>query len=307
MRMTRKKKGWILAVALVAALGWLGFASAAEYARPELLISTDELATLLDKADVKILDARSPEAFKAGHIPGALSLPRRSTQYRERGVPEIVSPVGKMEAAFGKLGIRPTDTLILYDETATREVARVFWTADVLGHAKIRVLNDGMSKWAKERRPISREAPSVTPASYKARPDWNKRADAAFILANLKNPQVMILDSLSARAWSGAVASKGVKRAGHIPGAVNVDSDLTLVSQGGTKLFKGAAELAELYEKAGVSKDKEVIIYCRTGVRASANYLALRLLGFDKVRVYDGSMIEWGNRPELPLEKSATN
>ncbi len=298
---------WILCMALIAAIGWTGFAAAAEYASPELLISTKALAGLKDKADVKILDARKPEAYKAGHIPGALPMPRRSIQYTERGVKELIPPLKEMEAALGKLGIKPTDTLILYDETITREVARVFWTMDVLGHAKIRVLNGGMSKWAKERRPISRETPSVTTATYKARPDWSKWTDAAYVLANLKNPKVAILDSRSARVWKGVVASKAVKRAGRIPGSVNVDSDLTLASKGGAKLFKSADELAKLYEKAGLSKDKEIIIYCRTGVRATANYLALKLLGYDNLRSYDASMVDWGNRAELPMERSKMN
>ncbi|MBI2880906.1 MAG: sulfurtransferase [Candidatus Tectomicrobia bacterium] len=305
--MKRTKKGWILALALAAIFGWAGIASAAGHARPELLITTDELAEILGKPEIKVLDVRAPEAYKAGHIPGALSLPRESTQYRERGVPELIQPVEAMEEKLGKLGIRPTDTLVLYDETITREVARMFWTADILGHAKVRVLNGGMSKWAKDRRPISREASSVTAAAYKAKPDWSKFADAAYVLANLKNPKVAILDSRTTREWSGAVASGAVKRAGHIPGAVHVDSDLTIASKGGAKVFKDASALARLYENAGLTKDKETLIYCRTGVRASANYLALKLLGYENIRVYDASMVDWGNRPELPLEKAAGN
>ncbi|MBI2131364.1 MAG: sulfurtransferase [Candidatus Tectomicrobia bacterium] len=308
--MTRRRgtqKGWILALSLLAIIGWTGLAAAAEYARPELFITTDELAGLPGKPETKILDVRGTEAYKAGHIPGALSLPRQHTQYRERGVPDLMAPVENLEESLGKLGIRPTDTLVLYDETASLEVARVFWTADVLGHAKVRILNGGMSKWAKERRPISKDTPAVTSASYKAKPDWTKFADAAYVMANLKNPKAAIVDSRTSREWSGQVASMAVRSAGRIPGATNLDSDLTLTSEGGTKLLTSAGELAKLLEGAGAKKDKEIIVYRRTGVRASANYLALKLLGYPKVRVYDASMIDWGNRPELPIEKSAKN
>ena len=102
---------------------------------------------------------------------------------------------------------------------------------------------------------------------------------------------------------AGEVASRQVKRAGRIPGAKNVDWEWNLTTVEGVKVLKGADELAKLYEGAGATKDKEIIVYCRTGMRSSHAYLALRLLGYPKVRNYDASMIEWGNRPELPIEK----
>lgn len=297
------KRSWIYAVAVLLALGVAWPAWPADYARPELIISTQELAGVLGSAGLKILDARGAEDYKAGHIPGALSLPFAKTQYVERGVPGVLAPVEKLEALLGELGIKPTDTLVFYDDTVGEPVGRLFWTLDVLGHARVRVLNGGMSKWAREQRPVSKEMPSVTPVEYRAKPGWSKLADAAYVLANLKNPAVALVDARSPREWSGEVASRQVKRAGRIPGARNVDWEWNLTTVDGAKVLKSAEELATLYEGAGVTKDKEVIAYCRTGVRASHLYLALKLLGYPSVRNYDGSMIEWGNRPELPVER----
>jgi len=297
------KRGWSLAIAVLVlvGMGWPGWA--ADYGRPELIVSTQELADMLASAEVKILDARGADDYKAGHIPGAISLPSPRTQYVERGVPGVLAPVEKLEALFGEAGIKPTDTVVLYDDIVGEPVARLFWTFDVLGHAKVRVLNGGMSKWAKEGRAISKDAPSITPAKYTAKPDWTKYADAAYVLANLKNPQVALVDNRGPKEWSGEVASRQVKRAGRIPGAKNVDWEWNLTTVEGVKVLKSADELAKLYEEAGATKDKEAIVYCRTGMRSSHAYLALKLLGYPKIRNYDASMIEWGNRPELPIEK----
>jgi thiosulfate/3-mercaptopyruvate sulfurtransferase len=297
------KRGWILAVTVLAVVGmaWSGWA--ADYARPELIISTEGLAGILTSPDVKILDARGADDYKAGHIPGAISLPHGKTQYVERGVPGVLAPVEKLEGIFGELGIKPTDTVIVYDDIVGEPVARLFWTFEVLGHAKVQVLNGGMSKWAKEGRQVSKEAPTVTPVKYAAKPDWSKFADAAYVLVNLKNPQVALVDTRAPKEWSGEVASRQVKRAGRIPGSKNVDWEWNLTTVEGVKVLKGADGLAKLYEGAGATKDKDVITYCRTGMRSSHSYLALRLLGYPRVRNYDASMIEWGNRPELPLER----
>ncbi|MBI3015270.1 MAG: sulfurtransferase, partial [Candidatus Tectomicrobia bacterium] len=217
------KRGSILTLLVLAILGLVGSGWAADYARPDLIISTDELAGILTHPEIKILDARGPEDYKAGHIAGAIPLPHGKTQYVERGVPGVVAPVERLEGLFGELGIRPTDTLVLYDDIVGEPVTRLFWTFDVLGHNKVRVLNGGMSKWAKEGRPVSKEETAIAPAKYTAKPDWTKFADAAYVLVNLKNSQVALVDCRGPKEWSGEVASRQVKRAGRIPGAKNVD------------------------------------------------------------------------------------
>ncbi len=297
-------KRWrTFAMTVLIVAGLAGTAFAADYARPELIVSTQELAGLLADPEVRILDARGAEDYKAGHIPGAISLPSGKTQHVERGVPGVLAPAEKLEGLFGELGIKPTDTLVLYDDIVGEPAARLFWTFDVLGHAKVRVLNGGMSKWAKEGRPIGVEPLPVTPAKYTAKPDWTKLADAAYVLVNLQNPQVVLVDDRSPKEWAGEVASRQVKRAGRIPGAKNVDWEWNLTTVEGAKVLKGADELARLYEGVGATKNKEIIVYCRTGMRSSHAYLALKLLGYPRVRNYDASMVEWGNRPELPVEK----
>jgi thiosulfate/3-mercaptopyruvate sulfurtransferase len=297
------KVRWIVGIVVLVVAALACPVRAADYARPELIISTGELAGLLTSAEVKILDVRKAEDYKSGHIPRAISLPRRETQSRLRGVPGFLAPVGRLERLLSERGIKLTDTLVLYDETLGKSAGRMFWTFEVMNHPKVRVLNGGMSKWAKEGRPISKEMPSVTPGKYTAKLDWTKFADGTYVLVNLNNPQVALVDNRSPREFSGEVASRKVRRAGRIPGSQLVDWEWHLTTKNGVKVLKGADELAKMYEDAGATKDKEVITYCRTGVRSSHGYMVLKLLGYPKVRNYDGSLIEWGNRPELPMER----
>jgi thiosulfate/3-mercaptopyruvate sulfurtransferase len=297
------KRSWLLAVTALAVGVLASPLWAAEYARPDLIISTDELVKVLADPDVRVVDARGADDYKAGHIPGAVSLPHGKTQYVERGTPGLLAPVEKVEGVFGELGIKPSDTVILYDDIVGEPVARLFWTLDLLGHGKVRVVNGGMSKWAKEGRPISKEPPVISPAKYTAKPDWSKFADAAYVLVTLQNPLVALVDTRAPKEWSGEMASRQVKRAGRIPGSKNVDWEWNLATVEGVKVLKSADELAKMYEGIGATKDKEIITYCRTGMRSSHSYMALKLLGYPRVRNYDASMIEWGNRPELPLEK----
>jgi thiosulfate/3-mercaptopyruvate sulfurtransferase len=297
------KRQWIGPVVLLLTVFVVSAAGAADYARPELLISSEELATLLGKPDVKVVDTRDAEDYAAGHVEGAVSLPRKQTQALDRGVPDVVAPVEKLEGLLGRLGIAATDTVVVYDDMVGEPVARVFWTLELLGHGKVRVLNGGMRKWAIEKRPVSKEMPAVTPVKYTAKPDWTKIADAAYVLTAVGKPEFQIIDTRSAREWAGDVASRQVKRAGRIPGAVNVDWEANLTTVDGVKVVKPADQLAAVYAGVGVTPDKETLVYCRTGMRSSHTYLALKLLGFTKVRNYSNSMIEWGNRAELPLTK----
>ena len=108
------------------------------------------------------------------------------------------------------------------------------------------------------------------------------------------------MDARSPEEFDGEVPGRDVKRPGRIPGAVNVDWVRNLTTEE-PRQVKGGAELARLYRRAGVTPDKEVVAYCRTGVRASHTYFALRLLGYPKVRVYDGSFVEWAADPSLPV------
>ncbi|MEW6374489.1 MAG: rhodanese-like domain-containing protein [Thermodesulfobacteriota bacterium] len=114
--------------------------------------------------------------------------------------------------------------------------------------------------------------------------------------------EIFLVDSRSPKEYKGETPGTAVARAGRIPGAVGIDWVNNSATKGGFKVYKSADELMAMYEKEKVTKDKEIIVYCRTGLRSTNTYFVLKLLGYPKLRNYDGSMIEWGNLSDTPLE-----
>lgn len=303
MRTERRRATRISFISPSLVLGLL-FVACPTYAG--IIVSSQEATELLRDPRVKAVDARSPEEYRAGHVPGALSLHVDRLWHVERGIPEVLAPVERLERFIGSLGITPADTLLLYGEVIGVRTAQLYWALDVLGHPTLRILHGGISAWRRGGHPVSTAVPPRQDGArrYKARPDWTKVADAAYVLANLKNPQVILLDCRSRQEWAGESASQDVKRAGRIPGARYVDWESTLKVMCALDLRKCLGEMAGLYQSIGASKDKEIITYARTARRAAYTYMVLKLLGYPRVRVYDQSMVEWGNRPELPMERS---
>jgi thiosulfate/3-mercaptopyruvate sulfurtransferase len=277
---------------------------AAEFAHPEYLVETNDLAAKLGEPNLVVVDVRKAEDYADGHVKGAISLPIGLTKGTVKDVKEMMLPTEKLEELLGSKGISPDSYVVIYDEDLGEPASRLFWTLDVLGHKKMSILNGGSTKWAKEGKPLSTEATVLPPAKYAAKPDVSKVATIEEVKEVVgKKKQAVLLDNRSEKEYTGEVPSREVTRAGHIPDAIGIDWVNNLATKGGFKVLKSADELVPQYEKQGVTKDKEIIVYCRTGSRSSNTYFVLKLLGYPKVKNYDGSMMEWGNIADLPLVK----
>lgn len=267
------------------------------YANTQILVESDWLEQHKDKADVRVIDARPKAQYNEGHIPGAANIDYRLLQTSSGGISGTVSPkdFGKI---VGAVGVTPATTVVLYDSSDSLDAALPFWVFEYYGHKDVRVLNGGLQRWVTQGRSTDKVEPKFQKTIYNVTVHEERIASAEWMLQHLNDSNVKILDVRMPKEYTDEIRNS--KRGGHIPGAVNVEWS-TAMNLDGT--FKSADKILRMYRDAGVTLDKEVVVYCQSGHRASHGYLVLRLLGYPNVRVYSQSWSEWGNRSDLPIER----
>ncbi|RJF72580.1 sulfurtransferase [Deinococcus cavernae] len=283
-----------------------------DYAK-DVLVSTDWVAEHRQDPNIRLIEVNEDILlYDTGHIPGAVKLDWQTDLWHP--VERDFIGAGEVQALLGRLGIREGDQIVLYGDKSNWWASYAYWFLSYSGVGNLKIMNGGRQKWAAEGRELTTDAPSVTPSQYPALTrDDSLRAYRDEVRAHLEGVQAgknALVDVRSADEFSGKVThmpnypQEGVLRGGHIPGARNIPW-AKATNEDGT--FKSADELKALYEGEGVTPDKDVIAYCRIAERSSHSWFVLReLLGYPKVRNYDGSWTEWGNAVGMPIEKTYT-
>jgi thiosulfate/3-mercaptopyruvate sulfurtransferase len=277
-----------------------------DYKHPEVLVSTDWVAAHAGDAKVRLVEVDvDTTAYDKGHIRNAVGW-NWTTQLQDNVRRDLLGRQ-ELEDLLGRSGITRDTTAVLYGDNNNWFAAYALWQLKYFGHPDARLMNGGRKKWELEGRPFTTAAPKVASTSYQATaPDESVRARRDRVFQALDSKQTKLVDVRSPDEFTGKVIAppgmtETAQRGGHIPGALNVPWSKA-ANEDGT--FRPYDELAQLYQGLGTSPDQDVIAYCRIGERSSHTWFVLKyLLGYDKVRNYDGSWTEWGNLVDAPIAK----
>ena len=269
--------------------------TASGYAHPEWLVEPDWLSAHLADANVKVVALTPAQDFAAGHIPGAAQIDWPDLQIVETSDQSVAAWENTVEAKLTQMGLSPSDTVVVYDG-GTVYAPRLWWILKQLGHKDVRVLNGGYQAWTaaggKVETGPSKAKPAATP--YVGTPDQSAITTLAEAEKAVGAPNTIFVDARTPQEY----------KAGFIPGAVNIPFTDNAESAAPHR-WKSAADLKAMYEKAGVTLDKQVIAYCSTGVRSAATYFTLLLIGYPHVSLFTGSWAEWSAHHELPVATPA--
>jgi len=282
-----------------------------KFKHPEALVSGEWLEAHLDAPDVRIVDASyhlphtendAYEEWTFRHIPGAVHFDIDKICDDDSDLPHMLPSPEKFSSHVRKLGLGDGSKIVIYDSNGGFMAAcRVWWMFRLFGHKDVCVLDGGLVRWGKERRPLEFDAPQVQERHFTARQNNALVKTKKQMLNNLESPKFQIIDARNEGRFSGVDHEpRPTERRGHIPGSINVPfTHITPPSHDFT--FRDATEICELLNGAGVDMDKPAAVTCGSGVTACVVAFAMYLMGKEDVAIYDGSWAEWGNDPDVPI------
>ena len=258
-----------------------------------MITDANWLASHLDDENVIIIDSRGIMPFRFSHIKNAMPLGvEKVISTDENGSYLVIAPQ-VAEQIFTSVGINDTKVVIVYGEYPDPSLARIVWTLIYFGHSNVKILDIGFENWLQSGYPVTKDFETKNAATkpdrgFVAHVRTTERADAQFIYQEKDKPETTIIDARTPQEHLHA----------RIPGSILHNYEEGIGDMG--KMIKDVEVLKQDFEKLGITRDKQIVCYCHSGIRAAHTYLQLKQAGFVNVRLYDGSIIDWAKR-KYPL------
>lgn len=264
-----------------------------------LLLEPSQLAQNLDLKSLIIVDLCKNQQYLSAHIPGAIHIEYPQLLAANPPVMGLLPAPEQLKQLAQQLGLNPDSHIVAYDDEGGGKAARLLWTLDAMGHNKASLLNGGLHAWSAESHPMESSPNSAQAGSYELHSNMDVVADKEYVLSRLGNADTVLVDARSEQEFTGV--KKFAEKAGHIPGAVNLDW-LQMIDQSNHLKLKSNEELATMYAKLVDEKNKDIVVYCQTHHRSALTYFVLKYLGYTSIRGYAGSWSDWGNSADTPIE-----
>lgn len=272
------------------------------------LITVAQLLEHKASPQLKIIDFRKKTNYLEGHIPNAIQIWRSDIEDTSFPYKGMMASRTQIEQLFSKLGIKSRDTLVIYDDMASCDAARLWWVLKCYGFDQVTLLDGGIKAWLAANEPLSKTHPNYEKTAFKLplTRGLKYHIDRQNLSNLLKDSlPVFVLDTRTSDEYSGKRQKPGATKGGRIPNSELFDWSQA-VDLNGSQKFKSIPELKTLYGKLNIQEDANIITYCHSGVRsAHTTFVLTELLGYENVRNYDGSWSEWSHFDEMPFEKDS--